>query len=176
MNVDLYQQLAARTIAPDLTPEEAEDMAMMGLIGELGELAEPFKKHLFHGKDLSAEAVRLEAGDYLWYIALAATNKATRLSDWAGMPDFADLDAAAQKAIEAAPGAPQPPLFFTLARAVTGQISVAQALMTLAVVLAPFGGLAETARANVRKLEQRKGLEAADLDAIPATTAPEGNE
>ena len=43
-------------------------MMSLGIAGEAGEVLEPIKKHLYHGKDLDLEKMKLELGDLLWYI------------------------------------------------------------------------------------------------------------
>jgi NTP pyrophosphatase (non-canonical NTP hydrolase) len=72
MTLDDYQQLAARTLRPDQTPEERLANAALGLTGEAGEVAEHVKKHLFHGTPLDRDAVVKELGDCLWYVAALA--------------------------------------------------------------------------------------------------------
>ncbi len=205
MNLDQYQALAARTCNPQQTPEQVEDMAMLGLIGELGELTEIFKKKIFHDKPATADRVREEAGDFLWYLTLAATQKGVPFSEWAGVPSFDVFDDAATeslaKTIEqkptADPGAlcESPVLFYQLAKAITsGGVTVPQCLTILAVILKPYGGLAWAARDNVRKLEARHNVSPGDLEAVPPappadapeasapvltvveTTTPGGNE
>lgn len=44
----------------------------LGLCGEAGEFSEHIKKHLTHGKDLNRDALVLELGDALWYVAANA--------------------------------------------------------------------------------------------------------
>lgn len=179
MNADRYQELAARTIAPGLTPAQLEDMTLMGLIGEVGELTEPFKKARFHSKPLDSGSIVYEAGDVLWYVALAATKDQTPLSTYIGASDFSEFDNVAERSLaeveDRTEAVSSPGLFFVLAQSITGQASVAKALAALAIILQPFGGLANAARLNIRKLEARRGIETADLDIVPTTT-PGGNE
>ena len=52
MNLDEYQQLAARTLGRDRTHEQQLANAALGLTGEAGEVAEVIKKHLFHATPL----------------------------------------------------------------------------------------------------------------------------
>jgi NTP pyrophosphatase (non-canonical NTP hydrolase) len=73
MDLDRYQQLAARTLGRDRTPEQQLANAALGLTGEAGEAAELVKKHLFHATPLDRDAVVKELGDCLWYIAAFAT-------------------------------------------------------------------------------------------------------
>ncbi len=176
VNLNQYQLLAARTIKPELTSEQLEDMVLLGIIGELGEFTELFKKLKFHGKELTADRAREEAGDLLWYIAAAATQKQTALSDMAGLEQFAAFDQAASdtvaKTLEQTPNVKVAelcsavPLFFALAKLVTGETTVAQALTVLAVILHPYGGLAWAALDNVRKLETRHNIPAGDVTGV----------
>ena len=73
MNLDTYQQLAARTMSPGQTAEQRLANAALGLTGEAGEVAEHVKKHLFHATPLDHDAVVKELGDCLWYLAALAT-------------------------------------------------------------------------------------------------------
>ncbi|NCW45097.1 MAG: nucleotide pyrophosphohydrolase [Gemmatimonadaceae bacterium] len=73
MNLDEYQQLAARTLAHDRTYEQQLANAALGLTGEAGETAEIVKKHLFHATPLDRDAIIKELGDCLWYIGACAT-------------------------------------------------------------------------------------------------------
>lgn len=73
MNLNDYQQLAARTLGRDRTHEQQLANAALGLTGEAGETAELIKKHLFHATPLDQDALVKELGDCLWYIAAFAT-------------------------------------------------------------------------------------------------------
>lgn len=53
----------------------------LGLAGETGEVVEPIKKHLGHGHPLDPEALLVELGDVMWYIAAIATELGFSLSD-----------------------------------------------------------------------------------------------
>jgi NTP pyrophosphatase (non-canonical NTP hydrolase) len=72
MDLDTYQQLAARTLGPR-TPEQQLANAALGLAGEAGEVADAMKKHLFHAHPLDRDAIVKELGDCLWYVAAMAT-------------------------------------------------------------------------------------------------------
>jgi NTP pyrophosphatase (non-canonical NTP hydrolase) len=48
------------------TPVEC---SVMKLAGEAGEVIELYAKHLYHGKTLDIEKLKLELGDVLWYLA-----------------------------------------------------------------------------------------------------------
>ncbi len=47
-------------------------LGAMGLAGEAGEFADMVKKIVFHGKAVDVDALKLELGDVLWYLTLAA--------------------------------------------------------------------------------------------------------
>jgi NTP pyrophosphatase (non-canonical NTP hydrolase) len=81
MTLDDYQQLAARTLSPDQTPDQRLANAALGLTGEAGEVAEHVKKHLFHGTPLDRDAVVKELGDCLWYVAALAGVLGVRLGE-----------------------------------------------------------------------------------------------
>ena len=61
-----YQDAAGRTAKPEITFPNV----LLGLCGETGELADAFKKHIYHGHELSTEKVIDEIGDVLWYVAV----------------------------------------------------------------------------------------------------------
>jgi len=67
---DHYQNLAKRTANNDLTPSQELSNYALGLVGEAGELVDLVKKFLFHGHDLDQGAIKDEAGDCLWYLAV----------------------------------------------------------------------------------------------------------
>ncbi len=81
MTLDDYQQLAARTLGRDRTPEQQLTNAALGLTGEAGEVAEMIKKHLFHATPLDQDALVKELGDCLWYIGAFATALGVSLDD-----------------------------------------------------------------------------------------------
>lgn len=54
---------------------------VVGLTGEIGEIAEPIKKHLFHGKTLDREALLQEVGDVLWYLEALASDLGSSLGE-----------------------------------------------------------------------------------------------
>ena len=73
MDVDKYQELAMRTLNPEIDKKELILNAAMGLCGESGEVIDLVKKHLFQGHDLDDEKLIKELGDVAWYLAEAAT-------------------------------------------------------------------------------------------------------
>ena len=81
MDLNDYQQLAARTLGRDRTQEQQLANAALGLTGEAGETAEIIKKHLFHATPLDQDALVKELGDCLWYIAAFATVLDLSLAD-----------------------------------------------------------------------------------------------
>ncbi len=81
MNADQYQQLAMRTLAAGLDPQQRLTNAALGLSGEAGEFADNVKKHLFHGHPLQHDELRKELGDVLWYVALACDSLGLSLAD-----------------------------------------------------------------------------------------------
>ena len=81
MDLAEYQQLAARTLGGNRTPEQQLSNAALGLTGEAGEVAELIKKHLYHATPLDADALVKELGDCLWYIAAVATVQGLSLDD-----------------------------------------------------------------------------------------------
>ena len=73
MDANEYQQLAARTINPDLDRNGNLNNAALGLAGEAGEIADHIKKYLFHGHALDSQSIMLELGDLCWYVCQTAT-------------------------------------------------------------------------------------------------------
>jgi NTP pyrophosphatase (non-canonical NTP hydrolase) len=72
-----YQELALKTVNPNLDFNEVLSMCGLGLSGESGEVADMLKKHLYHfNGERSIDHTRYtqELGDIMWYVAvLAAT-------------------------------------------------------------------------------------------------------
>ena len=81
MDVDKYQELAMRTLNPEIDKKELILNASMGLCGESGEVIDLVKKHLFQGHDLDDEKLIKELGDVAWYLAEAATAMNVNLSE-----------------------------------------------------------------------------------------------
>lgn len=81
MDVDKYQELAMRTLNPEIDKKELILNASMGLCGESGEVIDLVKKHLFQGHDLDEDVLIKELGDVAWYLAEAATALNVNLSE-----------------------------------------------------------------------------------------------
>ena len=73
MNANEYQQLAMRTLNPELSQKDILINSVMGLCGESGEAIDIVKKWLAQGHELDKEKLAKELGDIAWYLAEAAT-------------------------------------------------------------------------------------------------------
>ena len=73
MTVNKYQNLAMRTLNPELDKKDVLINSVMGLCGESGEAIDIVKKWLAHGHPLDKEKLIKELGDVAWYLAEAAT-------------------------------------------------------------------------------------------------------
>ncbi|MBE6618044.1 MAG: nucleotide pyrophosphohydrolase [Ruminococcaceae bacterium] len=73
MTVNEYQNLAMRTLNPELDKKDVLINSVMGLCGESGEAVDIVKKHLFHAHPLDKDKLIKELGDVAWYLAEAAT-------------------------------------------------------------------------------------------------------
>ena len=73
MNANEYQQLAMRTLNPELSRKDVLINSVMGLCGESGEAIDIVKKWLAQGHDLDKAKLAKELGDIAWYLAEAAT-------------------------------------------------------------------------------------------------------
>lgn len=72
MKINEYQELAMRTLNPDLNKKDVLINAVMGLCGESGEAIDLVKKHLAQGHEFDKEKFAKELGDIAWYLAEAA--------------------------------------------------------------------------------------------------------
>ena len=72
MTINKYQNLAMRTLNPELSKKDVLINGVMGLCGESGEAIDLVKKHLAQGHDLDREALIKELGDVAWYLAETA--------------------------------------------------------------------------------------------------------
>jgi len=73
MNVNEYQELAMKTLNPELSKKDVLINSVMGLCGESGEAIDIVKKWLAQGHELDKEHLAKELGDIAWYLAEAAT-------------------------------------------------------------------------------------------------------
>lgn len=72
MTINEYQQLALRTLNPELSQKDVLINGVMGLCGESGEAIDIVKKHLAQGHPLDVEKLAQELGDIAWYLAETA--------------------------------------------------------------------------------------------------------
>lgn len=73
MTITEYQNLAMRTLNPQLDRKDVLINSVMGLCGESGEAIDIVKKWLAQGHELDRERLVQELGDVAWYLAEAAT-------------------------------------------------------------------------------------------------------
>ena len=69
MTINEYQNLAMRTLNPDLSPRDVLINSVMGLCGESGEAIDIVKKWLAQGHELDRAHLIKELGDVAWYLA-----------------------------------------------------------------------------------------------------------
>lgn len=81
MTINEYQELAMRTVNPDLDKNQMLINSVMGLCGESGEAIDIVKKWYAHGHELDKEHFKKELGDIAWYLAEAATALDIKLED-----------------------------------------------------------------------------------------------
>jgi NTP pyrophosphatase (non-canonical NTP hydrolase) len=81
MNLDDYQQGAARTINKALDDDQRLLDAAAGLSEEAGEVLGHVRKHVMQGRALDRDALTRELGDALWCIAVAAQSLGIPLSE-----------------------------------------------------------------------------------------------
>ena len=72
MTINEYQQLAMKTLNPELSQKDVLINGVMGLCGESGEAIDIVKKWLAQGHDLDKEKLAKELGDIAWYLAETA--------------------------------------------------------------------------------------------------------
>ena len=73
MKAGEYQQMALRTLNPELGERDVLINGVMGLCGESGEAIDIVKKHLAQGHPLDREKLAEELGDIAWYLAETAS-------------------------------------------------------------------------------------------------------
>ena len=81
MELNEYQQLAMRTLNPELSRKDVLINGVMGLCGESGEAIDIVKKHLAQGHELDREKLAKELGDVAWYLAETASAIGYSLDD-----------------------------------------------------------------------------------------------
>lgn len=81
MTINEYQELALRTLNPELSKKDVLINGVMGLCGESGEAIDIVKKHLAQGHELDREALVKELGDIAWYLAETAYALDVKLED-----------------------------------------------------------------------------------------------
>ena len=72
MQINEYQDLAMRSLNPELGEKDVLINGVMGLCGESGEVIDIVKKHLAQGHELDRAAIAKELGDVAWYLAETA--------------------------------------------------------------------------------------------------------
>ena len=72
MTINEYQNLALRTLNPELSKKDVLINGVMGLCGESGEAIDIVKKWLAQGHELDREKLARELGDIAWYLAETA--------------------------------------------------------------------------------------------------------
>lgn len=72
MTINEYQNLAMKTLNPELSRKDVLINGVMGLCGEAGEAIDLVKKHLHQGHELEKEKLAKELGDIAWYLAETA--------------------------------------------------------------------------------------------------------
>ena len=72
MTINEYQQLAMRTLNPELGEKDVLINGVMVLCGESGEVIDIVKKHLAQGHPLDKDKLAKELGDVAWYLAETA--------------------------------------------------------------------------------------------------------
>ena len=80
MTLNEYQELAERTINPELGLIGKEEHALHGMVGEIGELHSLYQK-IFQGHGFNEEHAKKELGDLMWFIAEYCTAREWNLDD-----------------------------------------------------------------------------------------------
>lgn len=86
MNFETFQQYTGETITyPTDTEEASINYCVLGLTGEAGEISEKWKKVIRDNEGILTpeirEAMALEVGDVLWYVARLAAHLGYSLED-----------------------------------------------------------------------------------------------
>ena len=80
MNMNEYQQAAARTINKRLDWAQKAMHALHGMSGEVGEIHSIYQKS-YQGHEIDTDHVKKELGDLLWFIAEYCTALGWKLED-----------------------------------------------------------------------------------------------
>ena len=80
MNANKYQNLAARTINPNLSRISQIDHALKGMVSEIGEINGIYQK-VYQGHAIDNKHLKKEFGDLLWFIAEYCTARNWNLGD-----------------------------------------------------------------------------------------------
>ena len=72
MTINEYQDLAMKTLNPELSRKDVLINGVMGLCGESGEAIDIVKKWLAQGHELDKAKLAKELGDIAWYLAETA--------------------------------------------------------------------------------------------------------
>ena len=72
MKINEYQELAMKTLNPNLNKKDVLINSVMGLCGESGEAIDLVKKHIGQGHEFDKDKFVKELGDIAWYLAEAA--------------------------------------------------------------------------------------------------------
>ena len=72
MTINEYQELAMKTLNPELSRKDVLINGVMGLCGESGEAIDIVKKWLAQGHELDKVKLAKELGDIAWYLAETA--------------------------------------------------------------------------------------------------------
>ena len=84
MELNHYQELAARTINKNLSHHAMANHALFGMCGEIGELHSLYQK-VYQGHSLNLEHAKKEVGDLLWFVAEICVANGWQLEDVAQM-------------------------------------------------------------------------------------------
>lgn len=84
MTINTYQQLAARTMNPELTQVEAILHALHGMSAEVGEIHSIYQKS-YQGHEVDENDLKAELGDLLWFCAEYCTAKGWDMEKIANM-------------------------------------------------------------------------------------------
>lgn len=84
MNMNEYQELAARTINLALTPQQVLHHALFEMSSEMGEISGIYQKEL-QGHEIDKQHLKKEIGDLLWGVAELCTVNGIKMSEIAEM-------------------------------------------------------------------------------------------